>query len=45
LDFLVFAELARLGVWLAVFTFDGIVFAQVSMEYLIFLGGESLSVQ
>ena len=45
LDFPVFAELARLGTWLAGFTLDGIVFAQDSMEYLIFFEGGSLSVQ
>jgi hypothetical protein len=44
-DFPIFAELARLDVWLAGLMFDGIFFAQDSMEYLIFFEGGSLSVQ
>ena len=44
-DFPVFAELARLDVWLAGLMFDGILFAQDSMECLIFFEGGSLSVQ
>jgi hypothetical protein len=44
-DFPVFAQLARLNVWLVDLMLDGIFFAQDSMEYLIFFEGGLLSVQ
>ena len=44
-DFPIFAELARLDVWLVGLMFNGIFFTQDSMEYLIFFEGGSLSVQ